>query len=301
MPYTNIYQLPAEVVSAVVRDPYFHDGRISVTSLIGPPRIYQLRKRYAHAIVEDVSDRLFALYGQVVHGILERADDFEAIHEERITIEVNGWTVSGQSDLYKRRSSGEYVLRDYKFTSVYTTNYGIKPEWTAQINCYVHLWRSEGFEVDRAQIVCLYRDWRRMEAERRRDYPPPVQLFDVPIWSPQESARYIEERVTLHQRAETLPDDELPPCTPEERWERGEAWAVMKKGRKTALRIYDSPIAAEHHAATVPGAYVEHRPRLPVRCLHFCNVRDFCNQAPALPVTGARQAGIAHDDISLET
>ncbi len=277
MPFTNIYQLPAEVGSAVVRDPYFHDGRISVTSLIGPPRIYQLRKRHADAIVEDVSERLFALYGQVAHGILERADDFEAIHEEQLKVEIGGWIVSGQSDLYMRLSAGGFVLRHYKFPSVYTANFGIKPEWSAQLNCYAHLWRAHGFEVDRAQIVSLYRDWYRMEAQRRRVYPPPVQLFDVALWTHDETQRYLEERVALHQQAEALPDDKLPPCSPEERWERCEAWAVMKKARKTAIRVYDNPVAAQHHAMTIQGAYIEHRPPQPVRCLHFCNVRDFCN------------------------
>ena len=278
MQFTNKYNIPGEIVSAVVRDPYFHDGRISVTSLIGPPRIYQLQKRYADQIIQDVSERLFSLYGQIAHGILERADDFEAIHEERLSIEVDGWKVTGQTDLYKRRSNGEHVLRDCKFTSVYVSNFDLKPEWIAQVNLYTLLWLHHGFPVDRAQIVAVYRDWRRMEAERRDSYPPPVQLFDVPLWSFEEATDFVRQRVQLHREAETLADAELPLCTSEEQWRRGEAWAIMKKGRKTAVRVFDNPAQAQTAAESIPGGFIEHRPAEPIRCKHFCPVNEFCNQ-----------------------
>lgn len=278
MHFTNKYGIPQEIVSAIARDPYFHDGRISVTSLIGPPRIHQLQKRHSNEIVQDVSERLFSLYGQIAHGILERADDFEAFHEERLSIHVNGWKVTGATDLYKHRGNGEYLLRDYKFTSVYVSKFDLKPEWVAQVNLYTHLWRHHGFDVHRAQIVAIYRDWRRMEAERRESYPPPVQLFDVPLWSPLEAMQFLQARVRIHQEADSVPDDQLPNCTPDEQWRRGEAWAVMKKGRKTAVRVFETPSLAHSLAESVSGSYVEHRPAEPIRCKHFCQVSDFCNQ-----------------------
>ncbi|MCK8600097.1 hypothetical protein [Desulfoferrobacter suflitae] len=278
MHYTNKYGIPQEVVSAIVRDPYYHDGRISVTALIGPPRIHQLRKRYVDEIVEDVSERLFALYGQIAHGILERADDFDAIHEERLSMQVDGWKVTGATDLYKHHGNGEYLLRDYKFTSVYVSNFALKPEWIAQVNFYALLWRQHGFSVHRAQIVAVYRDWRRMEAERKAGYPPPVQLFNVPLWSREKALQQIEERVSLHRMAEGLPDEQLPLCTQEEQWRRGEKWACMKKGRKTAVRLYHTLDEAEEAAAGVKGGYVQHRPAEAVRCKYFCSVSPFCSQ-----------------------
>lgn len=278
MPFTNKYHIPSEIVSAIVRDPYYHDGRISVTALINSPRIHQLQKRHAKEIVQDVSERLFALYGQVAHGILERADDFEALHEERLSIQVNGWKVTGATDLYKHRGNGEYLLRDYKFTSVYVSNFDLKPEWAAQVNLYAHLWRHHSFEVHRAQIVALYRDWRRMEAERREIYPPPVQLFTVPLWSDAEAMQYLAQRVSLHQEAEVLPADLLPSCSPDEQWRRAEKWAVMKKGRKTAVRLFNSQVEAEMAAVSIQGSYLEHRPAEPLRCNYFCSVNEFCNQ-----------------------
>lgn len=278
MPFTNKYHIPSEIVSAIIRDPYYHDGRISVTALINPPRIFQLQKRHTDEIVQDVSERLFSLYGQIAHGILERADDFEAFHEERLSMHVNGWKVTGATDLYKHRGNGEYLLRDYKFTSVYVSNFDLKPEWVSQVNLYAHLWRHHGFEVHRAQIVAIYRDWRRMEAERRETYPPPVQLFKVPLWEDEAAMAYLVSRVKLHQEAEALPADRLQLCSPDEQWRRDEKWAVMKSGRKTAVRLFKSQVEAEMAAVSVKDSHIEHRPAEPIRCKFFCSVNEFCNQ-----------------------
>ena len=98
---TNKHNIPQQIVSAIMRDPYSRGGaHISVTQLIQPPRIIQLKKRLENEIEEDASDRVWALLGQTCHKILERSDDTGAFHEERISLEVEGWTVSGASDCY---------------------------------------------------------------------------------------------------------------------------------------------------------------------------------------------------------
>ncbi|MBW2036400.1 MAG: PD-(D/E)XK nuclease family protein [Deltaproteobacteria bacterium] len=283
MKYTNKYGIPQEVVDAILNDRYSHEGDISVTSLLLPPRIRVLRKRHWAEIEEDVSDRLYALYGQVIHGVLERSDDFEAFHEERLYIEVNGWKLTGQTDLYKRKSTGEHILRDYKFTSVFTANKE-KPEWKLQANIYAWMWRQHGFNVDKAQIVLLFRDWRKREFERSNgSYPPPVLLVDVPLLPDEEVQKIVENLVELHQIAEGLPDELLPICSPEERWERGGGFAVMKEKRKTALRVFDTEEEAKALIDELISSgkkgkfYIEKRQAEPVRCLYFCNVNKFCS------------------------
>jgi hypothetical protein len=52
----------------------------------------------------------------------------------------------------------------------------------------------------------------------------------------------------------------------------------MKKGRKTAVRLYNSQIEAEMAAVSIQGSYLEHRPAEPIRCNYFCSVNQFCNQ-----------------------
>lgn len=291
MRFTNRFDIPEEVVQAILADRYSHEGDISVTTLLLPPRIRILRKRHREEIEEDVADRLWSLYGQVVHGVLERSDDWEAFHEERLYVEVAGWRLTGQTDLFKRRSTGEHVLRDYKFTSVFTADKD-KPEWVSQVNIYAWMWRKHGFPVDRAQIVLLFRDWRKREFERSQgNYPPPVKLVDVPLWTDEAAEQFVTDLIERHRVFEDFPDHMLPLCTPEEQWARNEGWAVMKIGRKTAIRVLDNELEASRLCHELSSAkkgefYVQYRRPEPVRCLYFCNVKAFCDFGRELQPAG---------------
>ena len=78
-----------------------------------------------------------------------------------------------------------------------------------------------------------------------------------------------------------MPDDELPECTAEERWERPIKYAVKKEGRKSALRVLDSLKDAENYMAEkklFAKHFVETRQGESVRCESYCAVQPFCNQ-----------------------
>lgn len=100
MRFTNELGLPDAIVQAVTNDSYSRgDADISVTTLIGPPRIAELTRLHEAEIVEDVADRIWLLLGRTVHNILEKAaPKGAAITEERLFIDVGGWTVSGAFD-----------------------------------------------------------------------------------------------------------------------------------------------------------------------------------------------------------
>jgi hypothetical protein len=291
---TNHYNLPQQIVSAVKRDPYqgFRASDITTTSLIQPPRIFQLRKRHGEEIEEDASDRIWSLLGQIVHGILERADDTDAFHEERIKIFVNGWSLSGQTDVYNTKEVIGYTktgrprykksapaVRDYKFIRV-TAGRCLHDEWESQLNINAHLWRSHGFKVDKVEIIAIYRDWSKMMAQRDSKYPPPVQVFPQKLWSHHEADLFIQGRVLAHQQAEKLPDHLLPFCTPAEQWRRDQKWAVMKPKRAKALVLKPTKEEADRYIAELGdrAAYIEFRPGTPTRCENFCDVRPWCNQ-----------------------
>ena len=57
MLWSNKFNLPQPLVSAVQRDPYQKAGDISVTSLIKAPRMRILEDRHDSEITIDVSDR----------------------------------------------------------------------------------------------------------------------------------------------------------------------------------------------------------------------------------------------------
>ena len=238
MQITNNAHLPDAIVRAVVNDPYptRGTGDISVTRLIGPPQIRILERRHRDELTEDASDRIWALVGQVAHGILERAESV-AITEERLFAELEGWTISGQFDRLALLPDGR--LQDYKVTSVWACIDGPKPEWTAQLNALRWLAAINDYPgIDRLEIVAILRDWSRGKAKAGGNYPPQqVRVLPVPLWSLAQTRDYLIDRVHLHQLAETCARTgrALPACTDAERWAQAHHLGRAQTGPRQRL------------------------------------------------------------------
>lgn len=264
---TNRHGLPAPLVSAVSNDPYTRgNSDISVTQLLNPPQQRKLMR--GREVTEDASEMIWRLIGQAVHAILERAYPDTAIVEQRLFAEVLGWVVSGQFDVYDNGT-----LSDYKITSVFAHG-KVKPEWLAQLNLLAALARRNNMPVTKLEIVAIWRDWRPREAQYDESYPQAqVSVIPICLWTEAEAEAYLEERVRLHQL------DIPPPCTDEERWMQPTRWAMMAKGKKRAIRLFDP-----HTDGGAPpinlgiGQYWEHRPGAYRRCESYCNAADICPQ-----------------------
>ena len=269
---TNTNNLPRPLVEAVSRQRTPTENSISITTLISPPQIRILTMRHWEGIEEDASDRLWATMGSLMHVLLEgHAGGLPDHHAERtLDTEVEGMRVTGTFDLFVE----DGTVSDYKFVSVWTTMNGVKPEWTAQLNLYAELLRRTGARVDALQIVAIYRDWSKNKANASNYPAQQVQIFPVPLWSSEHSSSYLTERVRLHRRAA----GEIIQCTDEERWARPTKYALMKRGRKTALKLFDDRAAASSLAADASDLYVEERPGAQVRCESYCAVARFCPQ-----------------------
>lgn len=268
---TNTLNLPAAIVRAVQNDPYTAgNSDISATKLIDAPQVVHLSRTHHDKLTVDVSERIWALLGQAVHTILERAGLREdgMVVEERLYADVLGWKISGQVD---RMHVDAGKLSDYKVTTVYKKNGS--DSWTKQLNVLRWLAHQNGHEVNELEIVAIFRDWRKTDSERQADYPAAaVQVIPVPVWSLEEAEDYIYERVALHQAARKGADV---PCSDTDRWYSGTKYALMKDGGKRALRVVDSrdmlePVADGYHVQERVGEYK--------RCQHYCDVRDFCAQ-----------------------
>jgi len=282
---TNLHDLPESLVRAVTYDDYDYAkaGDISVTSLILPPRIRALTKRHAAEITEDATERIWRLIGSVGHKIVERAADPNEFTEERLSATVNGWTITGKVDIL--REAGGYVIEDMKFTSVWAIK-DEKPEWTQQLNLYAHLAREHGFDIKALRIIAVLRDWSKPRAAREHDYPSVgVVVREVPLWSHGAQKLFLEDRVTAHQLAAAETDDDLPICSPDERWRKPDVWAVKKRGNKRAMSLFSDKAEAECFIADNNNGAVleiEYRPGRDVRCLSYCNVRQFCQYGRSL-------------------
>lgn len=284
MKLTNRLNLPSPLVAAIANDRY--DGGtsdFSTTGLLKPARIAELSRQHREEMSEDASDRIWALFGQVVHTIIERAATNELV-EKRLFMEIAGKTVSGQIDLYQ----GD-TLWDWKTTSIYSGKDGPKEEWTQQGNINRLLCAENGIEVKLIQFVALYRDWSKMAAERKgEEYPQSqIEIFDLPLWPLEKTRRFVEERIAAHEAAKI----ELPLCTDEERWMKPEKWALMKKGQKRAVKLYDGQEWAEVALKNTnePQKHrIEHRPGEQTRCLFYCPVSAYCVQFRELMEDGAK-------------
>jgi hypothetical protein len=266
---TNVYDLPEALVRAIKNDPYTGGGDISVTKLIDSPQVRVLRKQYGHAVVEDVSDRIWSLLGQAVHTILERAGEEEHVKvEERLYAEVNGWKVSGQ---YDRMDLHGTTLDDYKVTSTYAISGKI--EWERQLNCLRWLATQNGYKVEKLRIIAILKDWKKTKAKLDPSYPQvPVAVVTVPVWDLSETHQYIQERVAVHQAAD---EGNVPECTEEERWYSGTKFALMKKGGKRAIKLFERK---EDISDITDGTFIEERPGVHRRCADYCEVAPFCEQ-----------------------
>jgi len=267
---TNVHGLPQSIVAAVTNDPYTGGGDISATKLIDAPQVVNLWRQHHDKIKVDASERVWSLLGQAVHTILERAGMRQEgmIAEQRLFAEVMGWQVSGQFDVMNLESK---KISDYKVTTVYKANGNDK--WTQQLNVLRWLAHQNGNPVEELEIIAIFRDWRKAEAERNPAYPrAAIQAITVPVWSLEDTQEYIEERVALHQTARA---GKRVDCTDEERWYSGTTYAVIKPGVSRALKVYD-----EHpDASVVPEGYVvQERPGEYKRCQHYCDVAPFCEQ-----------------------
>jgi len=277
--WTNRHNIDPAVAQAVMSDDYELVGDISVTGLIRPPQIAALEAAYGNQIEQDVSDGLWRLLGQSMHQVLQAGRLAGTIQEQRLTVEVLGWQVSGAFDIYYEQSN---TIKDFKVTSVWSYIFGGRSEWQAQVNLYAYLAEQNGIQVDELKIVMLLRDWNKSGLQGNADYPPiPFVEVGISKWPSEFTQRFLEERVTLHQLAR---GGDYPPCTDEERWAQPETWAVQKVGAKRAWRVFKNMEDAVTLAGRAKGYTVEHRPGKNVRCEGYCLVARFCEQARELGV-----------------
>lgn len=278
---TNVHGLPESLVRAVTNDPYTNGGAdISVTKLIDAPQVRVLGKRYANQITTDVSERIWALLGQAVHTILERAAlrTEGMVAEQRLFAEIAGWQLSGQFDVMALETG---VLSDYKVTTVYKLQDTDK--WTQQLNILRWLAAKNDAAVNELEIIAILRDWKKGEAERKESYPQtPIVRVPIPVWDLDETEEFILERITLHQYADKGGRVE---CTDEDRWYTGDQWAIKKPDGKRALKVLD-----EEPTEIPEGCIVEKRVGEYRRCMSYCEVRDFCPQWAAIKTASEEAA-----------
>lgn len=277
MRLTNKFGLPPALTTAA--QAYIggapRPNYIRVTELIGAPLVRRLTYEHWDEIEEDVSDRVWAIMGTAVHEVMMKAAHANMLTEERLAVDIGGYTLTGTPDVYEQ----DGTLTDWKNESVWglVNEPDGKQGWEQQINCYRWLLEKHGFPVERLQVVVFLRDWSKRKAANEPDYPQqPVKMLPIPRWTMEQTQAYIEERLAAHGVADA------PVCTSDERWEKPTTWAVMKNTNVRASRVLPTEDEAQAwmraQAADVKSKWrIEQRPGEQTRCQFYCRVNQWCS------------------------
>lgn len=281
---TNKHGFPQEVYDALCKNRYSGDSDevkadYSATTIIAPVQQTVLKKRYPDANTEDAVDRVWSLFGQLAHSLLEEHGSDDALCEKRFFTTILGLTVSGQVDVYKDKT-----ITDYKTTAAYKIKKKSFVEWEQQLNIYAYLARLHGLAVNHLRIIAIIRDWSEADSYQQ-DYPKaPIVEIPLTLWTTQEQKAFIETRLQILASNELLSDSQLQPCTKQERWMDDSKWAVLKKDGKRAIRVFDTKEEAYEYIILLDvskrssSEYVSERPAEPRRCLKYCSVSSVCTQ-----------------------
>ena len=198
--------------------------------------------------------------------------------EEFFKIKVSNSYVTGQVDSYDMENG---VINDWKTASVWKVQFNDFKDWRAQGLTYAWLLQQSGLEVKKCRFVALLKDHSKTKAKNDSSYPQsPVFIyeFDVTAADMEETAARILTKVQEIESAYKLDDDAIEPCSAEERWADGDKWAVMKNGRKSAVKVFDNQLDADAMAGELGNShYVEHRPAISRKCGDYCKCKEFCN------------------------
>ena len=277
MKVTNRLHLPEAFVKAVSVERHNKAGQYSATTLNKGVKEIILQDRHWEEFTVDAADSVWATFGTAFHAIMEKYEDGN-FHEEKFDIAVSNSHVTGVVDSYDMERG---IINDWKTASVYKVMKGDFSDWYKQGMTYAWLLKQNGLDVYKCRFIACLKDHSMTKAETDRTYPQaPVFIYEFEV-TPEELAQTgerITAKVKAIEAAEKQGDDDIEPCTPEERWADGDKWAVMKNGRKTAIRVFDTEIDAENCAGELGNShYVEHRPAVSRKCGKYCLCKDFCN------------------------
>ncbi len=277
------------------------EGIISATELMKPVRMFWLTRIHQDNVEIDILDLIASRYGEAIHNSFAKADYPDAIQEQRFTrpLNITGEDVpiriTGKPDMLltdEHHLPGKDTLHlvDIKSTSVWTYIFSSKLEdYITQLSIYRWILNvnPELNIDDDATIYYIFTDWKQSDAKRKDDYPNSrIAVQKITLMSLQETEEYIRERVDQIMAFSELGDKGLPYCTTEELWQQPDKWAVMKEGRKSAVRVFGSEDdAKEWIKPSTRDLYIEHRPGKVHRC-NYCLVRSVCDQYKKLQEEG---------------
>jgi hypothetical protein len=275
MKMTNKFNLPKALMVIANDDHVPKEKKYSTTTIMGGFCEMLLTRRHYDEIEIDVSDMMPAIIGTAIHDSLERADNTK-YSELSLEHEImDGYILTGRIDLYVPETN---TIEDYKTTGVWKIINQDFGDWERQGLVYAWLAFKNGFFVSDLRFHAILKDWSKAEFNRRGEPYPSQAIYtwhhSVTSTDLKRIEEYIKERFQNIIHLEGVPDEKLPECTLFERWNPGNKYAVMRNGRKTAVKIYDD--FEEASSSLLSTDYIETREGYDRKCNEYCNVNRFC-------------------------
>ena len=272
---TNNLNLPSALVEAVSTDRHNKDGQYSATTLLKGTCETILMKRHWDEIKTDASENIWQIFGTAVHSIFEKQKD-NSFKEEFFSVDVSNSKVTGRVDSYDMENE---TIVDWKTASVWKVQFKDFSDWKRQGLIYAWLLKKNGLNVKKCRFIALLKDHSKSKARFDASYPQsPVFVFEFDVTEKdlEEIEKFIFNKVADFEKAEKIPDEELPACSKEERWATEGKWKAKKEGRKTALKVCDTEEEAREYIKDIAGGYVEYVEGCSRKCEDYCVCKDYC-------------------------
>lgn len=278
---TNNFNLPNGFIKA--NEGFQHeraDNCFSVTTLHKGTCEIALDKLHYNEAEQDVSDMVWAIFGSAVHSIFEKGEGENEFSEISLKYEIMPgifWT--GKSDLYDMKNN---IIKDFKTASIWKVKFNDFDDWRKQLLDYCSLLELvEGIKCRKGQIIALLKDHSKTEAQRDCQYPQsPVYTINFEFTDKEvfERVKIAKDKILEVQKAieELKQMNSIAPCSEKERWAKPTKFAVMKNGRKTAVKLFDDEGDAEALAHTDSSYYVEKREGANTKCEGYCLYKKWC-------------------------
>ena len=285
---TNKLKMPDAFVKAIQNSRHNAEKCLSATTLLKGTKEIILTDRHFDEIEIDASEEVWAVFGTAVHSVLEHQED-EAFKEESFSVPAapgSEWKITGKVDRYNMATE---TIEDWKTASVWKVIYKDFQDWRTQGLIYAWLLRESGLNVRHIRFVALLKDFSKTEAIKNPDYPQsPAFIYEFDVNDSELEGvkdRAMYKALAVRDNWNT-PDDEIEPCTPEERWATPTKWAVMKEGRKTAVKVCTTQEEAEDFIEDLEKEkdkhFVEERKGQDKKCSDYCACCEFCSYYKSL-------------------
>ena len=280
---TNKLNMPDAFVKAIQNSRHNAEKCLSATTLLKGTKEIILTDRHFDEIEIDASDEVWAVFGTAVHSVLEHQED-DAFKEESFSVPAalgSEWKITGKVDRYNMATE---TIEDWKTASVWKVIYKDFQDWRTQGLIYAWLLRESGLNVRHIRFIALLKDFSKSEAKKNADYPQsPAYIYEFDVNDSELEGvkdRAMYKALSVRDNWKT-PDDEIEPCTPEERWSTPTKYAVMKEGRKTAVKVCATEEEAQNFIDDLEKDKDKHsievRPGIDKKCEDYCPCAAFCS------------------------